>query len=87
MLGDNEDVFSNTLVANQWNMISEETLDEEKIYSGKIRYSHKGSPCKATKISDTEYRLDFLEPVRAVTPGQTVVLYDGDYVAAGGTIC
>ena len=87
VLGDNEDVFSNTLVANQWNMISEETLDEEKIYSGKIRYSHKGTKCKVKKISDTEYQVNFLEPVRAVTPGQTVVLYDGDYVAAGATIC
>lgn len=29
---------------------------------------------------------EFEEPVRAVTPGQAVVLYDGDYVAGGGVI-
>ena len=28
----------------------------------------------------------FLKPVRAVTPGQALVLYDGEYVAGGGTI-
>ena len=32
------------------------------------------------------YRLDFRNPVRAVTPGQSVVLYDGEYVAGGGKI-
>ena len=86
VLGDDRDVFSDTLVADQWNMIAEESLDEEKVYLGKIRYSHKGSPCKAKKLSEASYRLDFLEPVRAVTPGQTVALYDGDCLAAGGTI-
>ena len=86
VLGDDEDVFSTSLVADQWNMMAEEFLDEEKTYLGKIRYSHKGSPCKAKKLSADEYRIDFLEPVRAVTPGQTVALYDGDCLAAGGVI-
>ena len=37
-------------------------------------------------LADGQMRLDFEEPVRAVTPGQAVVLYDGHYVAGGGTI-
>nr|MCR5546509.1 tRNA 2-thiouridine(34) synthase MnmA [Lachnospiraceae bacterium] len=59
VLGDNEDVFTDSLVADQWNMISEETLDETKTYIGKIRYSHKGTECKVKKISDTEYQVNF----------------------------
>lgn len=86
VLGDDDDVFSDTLLADQWNMIAEESLDEEKVYLGKIRYSHKGSPCKAKKISDSLYRIDFLERVRAVTPGQTVALYEKDFLVAGGII-
>jgi tRNA-specific 2-thiouridylase len=31
--------------------------------------------------------LEFPEPVRAVTPGQAVVLYEGENVLGGGTIC
>lgn len=86
MLGDDDDVFSDSLLAEHWNMIAQESLDEEKIYLGKIRYSHKGSPCKVRKLSGSVYQVDFLEPVRAVTPGQTVALYEGDYLAAGGVI-
>ena len=38
-------------------------------------------PCGETRL-----RLEFDEPQRAVTPGQAVVLYDGDLVLGGGTI-
>ena len=41
----------------------------------------KGRTDEANKIC-----CEFEEPVRAVTPGQAVVLYDGDYVAGGGVI-
>ena len=48
-------------------------------------------PCTYTmtvKLDITKIgTLTFEEPVRAVTPGQAVVLYDGDYVLGGGTIC
>ena len=40
--------------------------------------------CKA--IARHEILCTFDEPVRAITPGQAVVLYDGDYVLGGGTI-
>jgi tRNA-specific 2-thiouridylase len=38
------------------------------------------------KIAPDRAEVRFEEPVRAVTPGQAVVFYDGDYVAGGGTI-
>jgi tRNA-specific 2-thiouridylase len=37
-------------------------------------------------LDKDKIRVDFEEPVRAVTPGQALVLYTGDYVAGGGTI-
>ena len=39
-----------------------------------------------TRTGEDTIHCEFLEPVRAVTPGQAVVLYDGEYVAGGGTI-
>ena len=86
VLGEDGDVFSDSLTACGWNFISEEALGEEKEYVGKIRYAHKGSPCRVKRLGDDRYRVDFLEPVRAVTPGQTLVLYDGNLLAAGATI-
>ena len=52
----------------------------------KIRYYHRGSWCTVEKTGDVEMLCTFEEPQRAITPGQAVVLYDGEYVLGGGTI-
>ena len=52
----------------------------------KIRYNHKGSPCIIRMEENDRIRVEFKEPVRAVTPGQAVVFYDGPHVLGGGTI-
>ena len=54
--------------------------------NAKIRYSHKGAPCVIAEIGEDLVQCRFSEPVRAVTPGQAVVFYDGDYIVGGGTI-
>lgn len=66
--------------------MSEPDFPEGKEVLAKIRYNHKGSPCVIRREGDDLVRVDFKEPVRAVTPGQAVVFYDGDYVLGGGTI-
>lgn len=86
VLGENEDVFTNELYASQLNFMSLPDIRQEVLLTAKIRYSHAGSLCKVTRTKEDEIRCEFLEPVRAVTPGQAVVLYDGDYVAGGGII-
>ena len=86
VLGDDDDVFTDHLVADQINcMAVPEFLDGQE-FLAKIRYSHKGTKCHVKMLADGQMRLDFEEPVRAVTPGQAVVLYDGHYGAGGGTI-
>ena len=52
----------------------------------KIRYNHKGSPCLVEKVGEDQIKCTFPDAQRAITPGQAVVLYDGDYVFCGGTI-
>lgn len=87
VLGSNEDVFTDKLYANQLNFMALADITEEIELTAKIRYSHAGSRCKVKRTGEDEICCEFLEPVRAVTPGQAVVLYDGDYVAGGGIIC
>ena len=86
VLGENEDVFAGELYAEQLNLMSLADIRDGMVLKAKIRYSHEGTPCKVRRIGEDGLHCEFLEPVRAVTPGQAVVLYDGEYVAGGGVI-
>lgn len=86
VLGTNEDVFTTKLYANRLNTMSIPEFVDGMELRAKIRYSHAGSMCKITRTGEDEICCEFAEPVRAVTPGQAVVFYDGEYVAGGGTI-
>lgn len=53
---------------------------------GKIRYLHTPSPAVLAPAGSSEADVTFDAPQRAMTPGQSLVLYDGDRVLAGGVI-
>ena len=78
--------MSDTLKANQLNFMSIEDLTGEMRVWTKIRYNHKGAWCTIRKSGEDEITCTFEEPQRAITPGQAVVFYDGEYVVGGGTI-
>lgn len=86
VIGEHEDVFTKELIFSEVNYMALETLNQPARFLGKIRYSHQGSFCKAIPLENGRIRCEFEEPVRAVTPGQAVVLYQGEHVALGGTI-
>ena len=86
VIGEADDVFSRTLYCNQVNQMAVEKFKDGERFLGKIRYAHKGEYCTVRWVDEDTLACTFDEPVRAVTPGQAVVLYDGDYVAGGGTI-
>ena len=86
VIGEADDVFRTTLRADRLNWMSVPDIEEEARFLAKIRYNHSGSMCTVRKIEEDLVECTFDEPVRAVTPGQAVVFYDGDYVAGGGTI-
>lgn len=87
VIGEGEQVFSDSLRCGQVNWMAEEGLKgQERTVTAKIRYSHKGVPCRIQELSDGLVECRFEEPVRAVTPGQAVVFYLGDVVLGGGTI-
>lgn len=87
VIGEAEDVFGNTLTANQLNFMSVEDIKDEMRVTAKIRYSHKGAACTVRRIGEDTVECIFDEPVRAITPGQAVVFYDGDIVVGGAAIC
>lgn len=86
VLGTKEASMTTTLHADHLNFMSVEDLTEKKRVFAKIRYNHKGAYCTVEKSGDDEILCTFEEPQRAVTPGQAVVLYDGEHVLGGGTI-
>ncbi len=85
-LGGNEDLFSHTLEAGDVNFVSLDTLSAPTHCTAKIRYRHKAEPCVAWMTENGTLKVVFDAPQRAITPGQSVVLYDGDAVIAGGII-
>ena len=75
-----------TLTARQINLIKYTDLREERPAVGKIRYKDKGGACLVRQTDAETLEVAFAEPRRAITPGQSVVLYEGDDVLAGGWI-
>ena len=85
-LGHNQDLFTTEVIAGDWNWISIPALTAPAEYTVKTRYSQKESPAAAEPLADGRVHLRFREPQRAVTPGQFVVLYEGENVIGGGVI-
>jgi tRNA-specific 2-thiouridylase len=54
--------------------------------SAKTRYRQADAACTLERVLDSEIRVGFETPQRAVTPGQSVVLYDGEVCLGGGFI-
>ncbi len=86
VIGSSEDVFGTSLYAGRLNFMSIAGLKEAREVVAKIRYNHQGAPCTLEPAGEDRALCQFQEPVRAITPGQAVVFYEGDIVVGGGTI-
>ncbi len=86
VVGTGEESLTRKVRARHINFMLVEDLPEKKRVFAKIRYNHKGAWCTVEKTGEDEILCTFDEPQRAVTPGQALVLYDGEYVLGGGTI-
>lgn len=85
-VGDEDIIFTKSLRAGQVNLMGTDHIEAGDRYMAKIRYAHKGDMCRVLSYDGYTLCLEFDRPVRAITPGQSVVLYDGEYVMAGGII-
>lgn len=85
-VGPNEALFRRGLRANDWNWMPFPALTEPLRVKAKARSRMIEQPATVYPEENGFARVVFDEPQRAITPGQAVVLYDGDMVIGGGTI-
>ncbi|MBQ7485636.1 MAG: tRNA 2-thiouridine(34) synthase MnmA [Oscillospiraceae bacterium] len=85
-LGDEADLYTGELWARDANWICGTAPDHPIRCHVKTRYSQRETPGQVTALPEGRLRVVFDEPQRAVTAGQSVVLYDGDEVLGGGII-
>ncbi|MBR5191090.1 MAG: tRNA 2-thiouridine(34) synthase MnmA, partial [Clostridia bacterium] len=86
VLGDNEDLFTSEVTAKNVNIISGKTLTEPIRVLARVRYRHKEQPALAWRDENGNLHVKFDEPQRAITKGQSLVIFNGDEVLGGGEI-
>ena len=86
VLCEDSELFSNSLIATNFNWINKTNFDTPLKIKAKIRYNQDEENAIATKYKDDSVLIHFENPQRAIAPGQAVVLYDDDVVVGGGTI-
>lgn len=85
-VGPNDALYRRSLIASDWSWFSIESLTEPLRCMAKARSRMIEQPATAYPEKNGLIRVVFDEPQRALTPGQTVVLYDSDCVIGGGCI-
>ena len=85
VVGNENDIFSSSLEMINENILLPELINDGEKVKAKIRYSAKEADA-TLKIENDHIKIIFDEPQRAITPGQSVVLYKNDVIIAGGKI-
>lgn len=87
-LGTERELYSDSLTARDFNWIMYDAPPDEPIeVTVRTRYHAKEAPASAAANADGTVTVRFAEPQRAISAGQAAVLYIGDTVVGGGTIC
>ncbi|HEY8748668.1 MAG TPA: tRNA 2-thiouridine(34) synthase MnmA [Tepidisphaeraceae bacterium] len=88
VLGEKEALLKRSLVAHEINLLDDALRagGEAIRCTAKIRYNHLPVPAVASRTGEDELTVRFDEPQSAITPGQAVVIYDGEAVVGGGWI-
>lgn len=85
-VGPNEALYATSLLANDWNWFPFPALELPMEVMARARYNQKEQPATVYPEENGAARVVFHNPQRALTPGQAVVLYQGNLVIGGGTI-
>ncbi|MGB9792001.1 MAG: tRNA 2-thiouridine(34) synthase MnmA [Thermacetogeniaceae bacterium] len=85
-VGPEAELYNRGLIATDVNYIAGIPFEGERLVQAKIRYLSPLADAVATPVGADSLKVTFKEPQKAITPGQSVVLYDGDIVLGGGII-
>lgn len=85
-IGRKEELFHSGLIARNLNAVKYADFRNPLRVDARIRYRDQGGAATAAETADGKLRVEFAEKRRAITPGQSVVLYEGDDVVGGGII-
>ena len=80
------ELYKTELTAHSVNLLEDISLDTPKRLMAKIRYRHTPAIATVERIDNDRIHVIFDLPQRAIAPGQSVVLYDGDTVVGGAVI-
>ena len=87
MLADKNELDETTVTAIDVNYVSVSKLEIDSLVFAKIRYGDNASPARIVDASESKFTINFINPKSAITPGQSVVIYDEQgYILAGGII-
>ena len=86
LLTPESELYTTRLVADGFNWVDGEAPTEPVKATACTRYNAREAAATVTALPDGRAEVVFDTPQRAVTCGQAVVLYDGEYVVGGGTI-
>lgn len=86
VVGDEEEIFKNTLIAENVNFIPFDKLEHPMEVESKIRYSMPKSKATIYPLQEGRVKVEFQDKQRAITKGQSVVFYSKDLLVGGGTI-
>ena len=86
VLGFIDETLQKGVIASSLNWVSIEPLSETITCMAKVRSSQKPVPVTVTPLEKEDLKVEFLDLQKALTPGQSVVLYDNNVVLGGGFI-
>ena len=85
-LGNNEDLFTTRLIAKNINFIPFDRLERPRKMLAKARYRQAAAPALVEQLDADTLLVEFEKPQRAICQGQSLVLYEDDYLMGGGII-
>ena len=86
VLGPEESLRRHECMVNDLNLFAPYLLERPTEVQVKIRYATPATPAILSPLTSSSIRIQFQVPQRALSPGQSAVFYEGDYVLGGGII-
>jgi len=86
MLTDDSSLYTRKLTAEKVNSVKYKQIPEDRVFDIKTRYTAKAAKGNVKNLKNGKILIEFVESQRAVTPGQSVVIYEGEDLIGGGII-